>query len=176
MFALLLLALLAPPAPAAKMPAAKAPAAQLPAPQAPAATTTTAKAPAPTAPLDIRADRLELDRKAGTARFSGAVEVQQGRLVLRCAALSASYAEGEVVSLVAEGGVEVRGEDWVAHAEHAHYDREAGLLTLTGDPRIERATDVLRGERVLLWPDDERLVVEQARGRVNAPRLAVPPR
>lgn len=161
MFALLLLALLAPPAPATKTPAAKAPA---------------TKIAAPTAPLDIRADRLELDRKAGTARFSGAVEVAQGRLVLRCAALSASYAEGEVVSLVAEGGVEVRGEDWVARAERANYDREAGLLTLAGDPRIERGTDVLRGERVLLWPDDERLVVEQARGRVNAPRLAVPPR
>lgn len=161
MLALLLLALLAPPSPATKAPAAKAPA---------------AKAPGATAPLDIRADRLELDRKAGAARFSGAVEVAQGRLVLRCAALSARYAEGEVVSLVAEGGVEVRGEDWVARAERAHYDREAGLLTLTGDPRIERGADVLRGERVLLWPDDERLVVEQARGRVNAPRLAVPPR
>lgn len=127
-----------------------------------------------TAPLDIRADRLELDRKAGTARFTGGVEVAQGRLTLRCGALVATYTDGEVATLVAEGGVEVRGEDWVARAAEARYDRREGRLVLTGEPRIERGADVLRGERVSIWPDDERLVVEQARGRVQAPPIGVP--
>lgn len=149
---LLLIALLAPPAPAAP------------------------PTPSDTAPLDIKADRLALDRKAGTATFEGAVEVRQGPLVLRCATLSATYADGEIATLTAEGPVEVRGEDWIARAARARYARQSGRLELTGDPHIERDGDVLRGERVLIWPADERLVVEKARGRVRAPRLPSAPR
>ena len=130
----------------------------------------------PTASLDIRADRLELDHKAGSARFSGHVEVAQGRLVLRCTTLQATYTAGEITTLSAEGGVEVQGEGWTARADRARYDRAEGRLELTGEPRIERGADVLRGERVLVWPADERLVVEQARGRLEAPRLPTPPR
>lgn len=133
-------------------------------------------APLDTAPLDIKADRLALDRKAGTATFRGAVEVRQGALVLRCATLSATYADGEIATLTAEGPVEVRGDDWIARAAHARYARDTGRLELTGDPHIERDGDVLRGARVLLWPAEERLVIEQARGRVRAPRLPTPPR
>lgn len=126
------------------------------------------------APVDIRADRLELDQKAGTARFEGAVQVAQGKLTLRCAALDARYADGRVVALTATGGVTLTGEGWTAGASRAEWDRAQGRLVLTGDPRIERGGDTLRGARVVVWPDDERVVIEQARGRLTVPPLDGP--
>lgn len=131
-------------------------------------------APPTAEPVDIRAARLELDRKAGTARFEGEVVVTQGPLTLRCAALDARYADGEISALTATGGVSVAGTDWTARAERATWDRREGRLELTGEPRIERGGDVLRGARVLVWPAEERLVVEQARGTLHAPTLRPP--
>lgn len=132
-----------------------------------------APSPPPT-PVDIRADRLELDQKAGRARFEGAVEVKQGRLTLRCATLAATYAEGEIAALTAEGEVVLTGDDWTARAARAEWDRAAGRLVLTGEPRIERGGDTLRGARVLVWPEAQRVVIEQARGRLTAPPLTAP--
>ncbi len=136
----------------------------------PAPVNPTPAATAP-APVDIRADRLELDQKAGRARFEGAVEVVQGALTLRCARLQARYAEGDIVGLEATGDVRLSGKGWTAAAARAVWDRSAGRLVLTGDPHIRRGGDVLRGARVLVWPDDERVVVEQARGRFTPPPL-----
>lgn len=127
--------------------------------------------PVKSAPVDITAARLELDQKAGTARFEGDVEVRQGALTLRCAALSARSAEGQIVSLTADGGVVLEGDGWTARAARAEWDRAAGRLVLTGDPRISRGGDTLRGARVLIWPADQRVVIEQARGRLTAPPL-----
>lgn len=123
-------------------------------------------------PVDIRADRLELDQKSGQARFEGSVEVVQGALTLRCARLQARYADGRIVGLEAEGDVRLSGEGWTAAANRAAWDRAAGRLVLTGDPRISRGGDTLRGARVLVWPDDERVVIEQARGRFTPPPLS----
>ena len=126
-------------------------------------------------PVDIRADRLELDQKSGRAHFEGSVEVVQGALTLRCVRLKARYAKGRIVALDAEGEVQLSGDGWTANAARAAWDRAAGRLVLTGDPRIRRGGDTLRGARVLVWPDEERVVVEQARGRITAPPLGSPP-
>lgn len=124
------------------------------------------------APLDIRADRLEIDQRAGLARFSGQVTARQGALELRCAALVARYrADGEIDRLDAEGGVEVQAEDWRARAERVRFDRAKGALELSGSPRLWRGDDLLQGERITVWPREQRLVVEQARGRMQVPRL-----
>lgn len=133
-----------------------------------------APAPAAPTPVDIRADRLELDQEAGRARFAGDVEVKQGPLTLRCETLAARYAEGEITALTAEGGVTLTGDGWTARAARAEWDRAAGRLVLTGDPRIARGADTLRGARVLIWPDAQKVVVEQARGRLTAPPLRAP--
>ncbi len=124
-------------------------------------------------PLDIQADRMELRQKEGVVRFEGSVVVTQGELTLRCARLRARYRKEQVASLVAEGGVELQGEGLRATARTARYDRDAGTLELTGEPTLVRGLDRLSGERILYYPDEARVVVERARGRLHdVPRLA----
>lgn len=125
------------------------------------------------APLDVRADRVELDQRAGVARFEGGVVARQDAVELRCERLTARYGEsGEVTAVVAEGGVRVTSERLAATAERARFDRAAGVLVLTGEPEVRRGDDRLRGETIRIWPEAGRVVVEKARGRITVPRIA----
>ncbi|MEZ4463693.1 MAG: LptA/OstA family protein [bacterium] len=129
----------------------------------------------PTETLDIQAARLELDQATGQATFSGDVVVRQGELVLRCAVLEARYGDdGEVDGLVASGGVTVTQGELSARAETARYLRAEDRLELAGHPEVTRGKDRLGGARIVYWPGQGRLVVEQARGRIQAPRITLP--
>jgi lipopolysaccharide transport protein LptA len=125
------------------------------------------------APLDVRADRFELDQSAGTARFEGNVVATQDDVELRCARLVARYErDGQVAEVVADGGVHVQSKALAATAAEARFDRAAGELVLTGQPEVHRGPDTLRGNTIRIWPDTGRVVVEQARGTLMVPRLS----
>lgn len=127
---------------------------------------------APTAPLDIRADRMELTQKSGELRFEGHVSAQQGELTLRCARLLARYGkDGALTELRAEGDVQVTAEGLSARAQSAVYQQAAGTLILTGSPTVQRGEDRLSGATITFWPEAGRMVVEQARGTLRAPPL-----
>ncbi len=130
--------------------------------------------PTHAAPLDVSSDRMELLQRTGEIRFEGNVVATQEDLTLRCARLLARYRkDGEVAELVAEGGVELRAEGLRATAARAHYRRDLGTLELVGDPKVERGHDQLTGARIIFWPDEGRMVVERARGRLGrVPRMA----
>lgn len=125
------------------------------------------------APLDVRAERVELSHKQGVVRFEGSVVATQEDLELRCTKVTVRYREdGEIDELVAEGDVRVAAEGLRATARRAIYKRTAGILELTGDPEVQRGADRLRGARIVFWPDEGRMVIEQARGTLSAPRLS----
>ena len=126
-------------------------------------------------PLEIRADRLDFDRKAGVARFEGSVEAHQADLSLRCQRLTATYdTAGELRTLVVEGGLSLTAEGLTARAERADFDQRTGEMTLTGQPELIRGADRLSGERIRFWPETGRIVIEKARGSVLLPRLRPP--
>lgn len=129
----------------------------------------------PPLPLDVQAERLELDQKTGQVRFEGDVRATQGDLRLRCGRLTARYLEdGSLGDLHATGGVSVTQGPLSATAQRARYFHADKRLELTGAPVVRRGTDELRGAKILYWPEQERLVVEQARGRLSAPKLSLP--
>jgi lipopolysaccharide export system protein LptA len=127
------------------------------------------------APIEVEAARMEFDRKAGVARFEGEVRVRQADLELRCARLTATYSKaGEVRFLEIEGGLMVTLDaqaGLTARAARATLDRETGELKLSGEPEVVRGKDRLRGERITLFTETGRIVVEGARGVVHLPRL-----
>ncbi|MCB9548635.1 MAG: hypothetical protein H6706_22750 [Myxococcales bacterium] len=129
----------------------------------------------PAETLDIRAARLELDQATGQVRFTGEVVARQGDLELRCAVLEARYGkDGEVDGLSASGGVTVTQGELSARADAARYQRGEDRLELTGSPEVTRGKDRLSGARIVYWPGQGRVVVEQARGRIQAPRITLP--
>ncbi len=129
---------------------------------------------ADTAPLDIRAERMELRQKEGVVRFEGQVVATQEDFTLRCAKLTARYEKGAVVRLKASGGVEVHSDKLSAKAERVSWSKAAGTLVFEGAPSVTRGGDRLSGKRIVLHPEEGRVVVEQARGTLVAPKLLGP--
>jgi len=126
----------------------------------------------PTVPIDIQAERMELDQRKGSVLFEGNVQVQRGELKLSCARLTAQYADdGTVTDLLATGRVEVTSRRFTARSQNARYTRATGQLELSGEPSVSRGKDTMSGQRVLIWIDEERVVIEKARGTIRSSTL-----
>lgn len=112
-------------------------------------------------PLEITAARSEWDLKARTARFTGAVNVRRGGVAMTCDTLDVRYADADRVDrVVANGNVHVTQGARTADAASAELVGATGQITLSGGPRLAEGPNVLVGNRIVLWLDDERASCE----------------
>ena len=140
------------------------------------------------APVDVAADRIEVQDRADRAIFTGNVEVRQGSLNLSTARLTVSYANQggiEIERLEASGGVVLRSPSETARSRFAIYDLNRRLVTMIGDVTLTRGPSHVQGGRLVLDLDSGRAVmdggaagtpgVEGSGGRVTG-RFTVPER
>jgi lipopolysaccharide export system protein LptA len=129
------------------------------------ASAATATAAAAALPMEISADRLEVDHKSSLATFSGHVVAVRGDLTLRCDRVEAAYdAAGALRSVVASGTVSLESRRLHATADRADYREVEHAVVLEGTLHITDGKSVLTGERARLLLDEERFVLEKARG------------
>ena len=105
------------------------------------------------APVDVAADRIEVQDRADRAIFSGNVEVRQGGLQLSTARLTVAYAsEGgiEIERLEASGGVLLRSPSETARSQFAIYDLDRRLVTMIGGVTLVRGQSRVQGGRLVL--------------------------
>lgn len=122
-----------------------------------ATTTTVSRTEGAGPPLQIQAARSSWDLKARSARFEGEVVVTRGAVTMRCTALDVHYASADVLdTVVATGTVRVDHGERHAEAERAELVGASGKITLSGHPKLSEGVNVLSGERIILWLDDEK--------------------
>jgi lipopolysaccharide export system protein LptA len=116
-------------------------------------------------PLQVDARSLEARGADGLVVFEGDVVARQGDLVLQTDRLEVGIdAETRGLrSAVARGTVRIRRGELLATAAEATYDASAGVVVLTGDPKVWRDRDVVAGDRITLFLAEDRSVVEGAR-------------
>ena len=123
--------------------------------------------------VHIEADRMEVQQKTRDVQFTGNVRIQRGQLELRCQSLRGTYAaDGRMVSLNAEGPVTVKGPDFEARASKAVYIQKHGRLTLKGEPTLIRGKSSIKGQTITVWLDEERVVIESAKGTLDSSLLS----
>ena len=140
------------------------------------------------APVDVAADRIEVQDRADRAIFTGNVEVRQGDLQLSTARLTVAYANEqgiEIKRLEASGGVLLRSPSETARSRFAIYDLDQRIVTMIGDVTLVRGDSHVRGGRLVLSLDSGRAVMDggtagapgtqQTGGRVTG-RFTVPQR
>jgi lipopolysaccharide export system protein LptA len=109
----------------------------------------------------ISSDRLEYDAPKQRAIFEGSVVVSDPNLKLKANRLTVVFNEDNSVSMiVAEGKVVLSQADKRAWAEHATYDLKTGEIILDGEPRIMRGRDMLMGQKITFWRDQDRMLCE----------------
>jgi lipopolysaccharide export system protein LptA len=129
------------------------------------------------APIDVTADRIEVQDRADRAIFAGNVHVRQETLALDTERLTVSYSNGggiQIQRLDAAGGVVVRSPSETARGNFAVYDLTKRLITLIGAVQLDRAGSQVMGSRLVIDLDSGRAVIDggapgvgQSGGRVT---------
>ena len=115
------------------------------------------------APVDVAADRIEVQDRADRAIFSGNVEVRQGALQLSTSRLTVAYASAggiEIKRLEASGGVTLRSPSETARSQYAIYDLDERLVTMIGGVTLVRGPSRVQGGRLVLDLDTGRAVLD----------------
>lgn len=117
-------------------------------------------------PLRVKCDKMFVSGPDGSARFVGNVVAAQGYLKLKSAEAEVHFDPGtkKMNSLKAWGDVQINKDGITASSGAAFYDFEVNTVTLEKNPRVRRDRDCLAGERMTLFLEDNRVVVEGASG------------
>ena len=131
----------------------------------------------PDAPIDVAADRIEVQDRADRAVFAGNVKVRQASLTLDTQRLTVAYTSGggiQIRRLDASGGVTVRSPSETARGNFGIYDLDRKLITLVGAVQLNRGGSQINGQRLTIDLDSGRAVVDggpagvgQSGGRVT---------
>ena len=115
------------------------------------------------APVDVAADRIELQDRADRAIMSGNVNVRQGDLTLTAQRLTVAYSRTgttQIQRLDASGGVTVRSPSETARGEFAIYDLNRRVITMLGGVVLTRGGSEVRGGRLVISLDTGRATVD----------------
>lgn len=171
---------------AAAEPAAEKPAAEKPAREKSASGFLGMSGSGSKEPITVTSDQLEYEYKDGIIVYRGDVQAEQGDVKLRSNELRITLAReqgrdgakppeglddasgGRVQTIVASGNVRIdQGTRWAVGAQ-ATFDQTNRTLVLTGDPVLHDGPNEVAGDRVVVYLDQDRSVVEGGRRRVKA--------
>ena len=115
------------------------------------------------APIDVAADRIEVQDRADRVLVSGNVVIRQAELQLNAPRVTVAYLSGggiEISRIDASGGVILRSPSETAHSQYAIYDTGRRLITLLGGVTLIRGENRLSGGRLVLDLDSGRAVMD----------------
>lgn len=122
------------------------------------------------APVDVSANRIEVQQRADRALFVGDVHVKQGQLTLETERLTVAYKSAggiQINRLDASGGVVVRSPSETARGRFGVYDLDRKLITLIGDVVLTRGGSQIIGSRLVIDLDSGRAVIDGGPAGVN---------
>ena len=126
------------------------------------------------APVDVTADRIEVQDRADRAIFAGNVKANQGELSLNTPRLTVAYSGGsggggvQIRRLDAAGGVTVKSPSETARGDFGIYDLDRRLITLIGNVQLNRQSNQVNGARLVIDLDSGRAVVDGGPPGVNS--------
>lgn len=122
-------------------------------------------------PISVRADKLEFSYRDRVLTYTGEVVVTQADLTLKADVLSVSIDEkgaDRLRQIVATGNVEIKQGERSATGGKAVFDQQQRRVELTDNPVLREGPNQISGDRVVVYLDEERSVVEGGDKRVQA--------
>lgn len=122
-------------------------------------------------PISVRADRLEFSYRDRVLTYSGGVTVTQGNLTLVSDVLTVTINESgpdRLERITATGNVEITQGERAASGGRAVFDQKSRQIELTEDAVLREGPNQISGERVVVYLDEQRSVVEGGEKRVQA--------
>ena len=130
------------------------------------------------APINIEADRMESSQEENVVNFSGNVEARQNNFTILADRMTVHYAADApakesgiraVQSIKAEGNVRMKRENWTASSDRMEYYEKDHKVVLIGNSKVWQNNNMVTGDRVEVFLDEGRSVVE--RGKEKSERV-----
>jgi len=115
------------------------------------------------ADLKVEARSMVFDFKKGQLLYEGNVHVRHGEVKMDADRLQVTFEPKnpqKVQRIEATGNVHVVHQTETASGRLAVYDPERATITLTGDARLGSGPNTVQGEKVVVFLDEGRAVVE----------------
>lgn len=122
-------------------------------------------------PVRIDADAMEFDYKTRVLTYRGTVTVTQADMTLRSDTLRVMLDmdnPDRPREVIAEGKVKIDQGERRATGGRAVFDNAKRTVTLSEDARLQDGPNEVAGERVVVYLDEQRSVVEGGQERVRA--------
>lgn len=127
------------------------------------------------APVDVSADRIEVQDRADRAVFTGNVHAVQAEMTLDTPRLTVAYSSArggsgnpQIQRLDAAGGVVVKSPTETAKGDFGIYDLNRKLITLIGNVQLNQQQNQINGARLVIDLDSGRAVVDGGPPGINA--------
>jgi lipopolysaccharide export system protein LptA len=126
------------------------------------------------APVDVSADRIEVQDRADRALFTGNVHAVQAEMTLDTPRLTVAYSNAQgggnpqIQRLDAAGGVLVKSPTETAKGDFGIYDLNRKLITLIGNVQLNQQQNQVNGSRLVIDLDSGRAVVDGGPPGVNS--------
>jgi len=130
------------------------------------------------APIDITSDSVEADQKQNRVTFKGNVVAKQEDTTLYANTLVILYDPDtkRLKEIMAIGNVKLVQTERRATGQKATFQPDENKAVLEGEAVVREGENVIRGERIIFYVDEERSIVEGGKGsRVNT-RITPPPK
>jgi lipopolysaccharide export system protein LptA len=117
-------------------------------------------------PIDITSDSVEANQKQNTVTFKGNVVAKQGDTTLYSNTLVIIYDPNtkKLKEMIAIGNVKIVQLERRATSQKATFQQDENKVVLDGETVVREGENVIRGERVTFYVDEERSVVEGGKG------------
>ncbi|MBI3785644.1 MAG: lipopolysaccharide transport periplasmic protein LptA [Deltaproteobacteria bacterium] len=128
-------------------------------------------------PISVSANGLEFDYRGRVLTYKGNVVATQGDMKLQTDTLTITLAEGgenQLREVVAVGNVRLSKGSRTATSGRAVFDQVKHTVVLTENPILQDGGNQVTGDRVTVYLDQERSVVDGGNGKVRA--LFAPPK
>ena len=129
-------------------------------------------------PISVRSDELEFSYHDRVLTYRGKVEVTQADLTLRSDKLTIRFTDTvsdrrqnvseRLQEVVAEGNVQIIKGTRSAHGDRAVFNQRDRTVQLSENAVLNDGPNRVTGERVVVYLDEERFVVEGGDQRVQA--------
>lgn len=122
-------------------------------------------------PVNITSDRFEIMPNAERAVWVGHVVAERDDVKIQCDKLTATFGEKHRIrEILCEGHVHMvqrrsgqKPVDREAWGERAHFDNAKSVVTVTGNPEAKEGRNRIKGDKVLFYVAEDRVVVEKPR-------------
>ncbi len=117
-------------------------------------------------PIDITSDTVEYDQKQNRITFKGNVIAKQEDTTLYASTMVVHHdpETKKLKTIVATGNVKIVQLERRATGQRATFDQEENKIVLDGEAVVREGENVVRGERVIYYANEEKSIVEGGKG------------